>query len=154
MEDCNGVSTPASTAITNQNDTSEQTEYVDKTYYLKLVGLINYLAIHTRPDLLYLLSKVAQQCSQPTIIDQQNVKRFIRYISMKTNVGIAYNCDDDYQLICYVDSSYNSYIDGKFHYGLTFSLGEQNGSFYAKSQKSLIRLSSTEAVSRCFTKRS
>ena len=32
---------------------------VDRTNYMSLVGLLNYLAILTRPDLLYSLSKVA-----------------------------------------------------------------------------------------------
>ena len=39
---------------------------VYKINYLRLVGLINYLASYTRPDLLYSLSRAAQACSNPT----------------------------------------------------------------------------------------
>ena len=144
MEQCNGISTPMSISVDNE-DINDNYEYVDKQYYLKLVGLINYLAINTRPDLLYSLSQVAQRCTKPTSNDLKRVKRILRYISATKDIGLTYRCDNDFRLICHVDSSYNSYNDGKSHYGLTFSLGESNGSFYAKSQKSCICLSSTEA---------
>ena len=141
MEQCNGISTPMSISVDNE-DINDNYEYVDKQYYPKLVGLINYLAINTRPDLLYSLSQVAQRCTKPTTNDLQRVNRILRYISATKDLGLTYRCDNDFRLICHVDSSYNSYTDGKSHYGLTFSLGESNGSFYAKS---CICLSSAEA---------
>eukprot|EP01036_Dinobryon_divergens_P034358 gene34358-44379_t len=44
---------------------------VDKTNYLRLVGLINYLASYSRPDLLYSLSRIAQACSDPSEADMR-----------------------------------------------------------------------------------
>lgn len=119
---------------------------VDKQNYLKLVGLINYLAIYTRPDLLYSLSFVAQAGSNPTQADLQRVKRIIRHIATTKHFGLIFNTDDDFQLNGHVDASYNQYKDGKGHYGFTFSIGKNNASFTAKSSKmKLVTLSSTES---------
>eukprot|EP01036_Dinobryon_divergens_P036448 gene36448-47456_t len=119
---------------------------VDKTNYLSLVGLINYLASYSRPDLLYSLSRVAQACSDPSQADLTRVKRILRYIKYTRDQGLKFKKDNDFNLVCYVDASHNCYDDGKGHYGYTLSLGEGSGAFYAKSSKLRINtLSSTES---------
>ena len=64
----------------NSKNTDDLNEPVDKLEYMRLVGLINYLAIYTRPDLLYSLSIVSQACQKPTNRDLARVKRIFRYI--------------------------------------------------------------------------
>lgn len=144
MADCKGVDTPM--AVDQSSNDKYSDVKVDKTNYLKLVGLINYLASYTRPDLLYSLSRVAQACSNPSEADLIRVKRIIRHIIATKHKGITFTCDDDFNLYCHVDASYNCYADGKGHYGYTFSIGKYNGSFYAKSSKiRVVALSSTES---------
>ena len=144
LTNCKGISTPIS--INQTYNDSFNDKPVDKTNYLKLVGLINYLASYTRPDLLYSLSRVAQACSNPTESDLIRVKRIIRYISDTKDYGITYDVSMDFLIYCYVDASYNCYTDGKGHYGYTICIGRNNGSIYAKSSKmKVIALSSTEA---------
>ena len=82
---CKGISTPMST-IQTYNDKFNNIP-IDKTTYLRLVGKINYLAIYTRPDLLYSLSRVSQSCSNPTEADMIRVKRKISYISEQEDMG-------------------------------------------------------------------
>jgi hypothetical protein len=126
---------------------------VDKTNYMSLVGLLNYLAILTRPDLLYSLSRVAQATSNPTQSDLLKVKRIFRYVLNTRDFGLTYDNNNDFKLYCHVDASYNCYEDGKSHYGYTISLGKSNGSFCAKSAKiPLVCMSSTEAeyVACCY----
>jgi len=144
LNNCKGISTPISINQT-YNDKFDNIS-VDKTYYLKLVGQINYLASYTRPDLLYSLSRVAQACSNPTESDMIRVKRIIRHISETRDYGITYDISMDFFIYCYVDASYNCYIDGKGHYGYTICIGRNNGSICAKSSKmKIVALSSTEA---------
>ena len=144
LNNCNGISTPMSINQTYNNKFDNIP--VDKTHYLKLVGLINYLASYTRPDLLYSLSRVAQACSNPTESDLIRVKRIIRHISETRSYGITYDISDDFLIYVYVDASYNCYADGKGHYGYTICIGRYNGSIFAKSSKmKIIALSSTEA---------
>jgi len=126
---------------------------VDKTYCLKLVGQIYYLASYTRPDLLYSLSRVAHSCSNPTEADMIRVKRIIRHICETKEYGITYSACVDFYIYCHVDASFNCYDDGKGHYGYTVCIGRNNGSIFAKSSKlKIIALSSTEAeyVALCF----
>jgi hypothetical protein len=119
---------------------------VDQTEYLRLVGGLNYLAQYTRPDLLYALSRVAQQCQRPTMRDMSAVKRIMKYIEGTKHYGLRFSSDSDVKLTCHVDASYNCYSDGKGHYGYSFTLGAQDGAFYAKSAKLKIQtLSSTES---------
>ena len=142
------VSKPAYTpmAVVQDSNDSYQNMTVNKRDYLQLIGLINYLAIYTRPDLLYSLSFVAQACSNPTQADMRRVKRIIRHIATTKDIGLIFNTDDDFQLNGNVDASHNQYKDGKGHYGFSFSIGRMNASFTAKSSKmKLVTLSSTES---------
>jgi hypothetical protein len=134
------------TYIDGDNDIVEVNEY------LKLLGLLNYLAVFTRPDILYALSMCAQKCSHPNKGDMRKIMRIFRYIKGTKDKGITFNNDSNLVLQCHVDASYNCYSDGKSHYGLSFSFNNYDGSFYAKSQKlKLVTLSSaeTEYVALC-----
>eukprot|EP01041_Mallomonas_annulata_P001722 gene1722-3335_t len=142
MRECKGTPTPM---VPNQgsNNVSSNIQ-VDKTNYLRLVGLINYLASYSRPDLLYSLSRIAQAYSSPTEADLKRVHRILRYISFTKEKGLIFKRDNNISLVCYVDASHNSYPDGKGHFGYSISLGKGSGTFYAKSSKLRINaLSST-----------
>jgi hypothetical protein len=134
--------TPSATTLSHLDGDEK---LVDVNNYLKLIGLLNYLAVFTRPDILYALSDCAQKCSKPTQSDLRKVMRVFRYIKGTINNGITFNSDGKVELCCYVDASYNCYSDGKSHFGNCFSFGPNDGVFYAKSQKmKLITLSSAE----------
>ena len=129
-------------------ETDNDIDPVDKNEYLKYVGLLNYLAMFTRPDILYALSVCSQKCSNPTKRDLRMVIRIFRYLNETQDIGITYSPDGEITLFCYVDASHNQYPDAKGHFGMTFSLGKNDGSFYAKSQKmKLVTLSSAESES-------
>ena len=51
--------------VVDQSHNDAYTEPVDKTEYLRGVGLLNYLASYTRPDLLYHLYRVAKRVLIP-----------------------------------------------------------------------------------------
>jgi hypothetical protein len=144
--DLSGVKFPTS-AFSSINDVATtNSPKVNRTNYLRLVGGINYLAQYTRPDLLYALSRVAQECQRPTKADMKKVLRLLKYIEKTKHYGIRFSSDTHITLICHVDASYNCYDDGKGHYGYSFSLGESDGVFFAKSSKlKLQTLSSTES---------
>jgi hypothetical protein len=61
---------------------------VDKLEYMRLVGLLNYLAIYSRPDILYALSIVSKKAQNPTRADLLKVKRIFiyTYFKQRTNV--------------------------------------------------------------------
>ncbi len=110
-------------------------EPTDKTEYLEHIGMLNYLAVLTRPDLLFALSRCAQRCSNPTKRDLRRVKKIFHYLNGTKEHGLTFGADSELQLTCWVDASHAQYPDGKGHYGYAFSFGSNDGVFYARSQK-------------------
>jgi hypothetical protein len=55
-----------------------------------LVGLINYLANKTRPDIVYALRRVARNMHAPSVRDFEAVARIIRYVSTTRDLGLLY----------------------------------------------------------------
>ena len=118
---------------------------MDVTEYLKAVGGLNYLAINTRPDLLYSLSQVASKCAAPTKKDWRHVIRVIMYVNSTLDLGLRFNPGKNW-LHGDVDASYNQYSDGKGSYGYCFSLGKRDAAFHSVSKRMKVQpLSSTEA---------
>jgi hypothetical protein len=108
-------------------------EAFDKEEYLQLIGSLNYLAVYTRPDLLYAVSKAAQQCAHPTRGDYRRALRMIHYLEGSKGLGLHFTHGGEINLTCYVDAGFNQEPDAKSQYGFTFSLGENECSFYASS---------------------
>ena len=118
---------------------------MDQREYLEIVGGLNYLAQYTRPDILFALSILAQQCSHPTVGDRKKAIRILRYLESTMDNGLRFG-HGRIELQCYVDAAHHSYNDGKGHYGYSFALGDRDGCFFAKSKKmKLVTLSSTES---------
>ena len=108
----------------------------DKTRYLELIGMLNYIAVLTRPDILYALSRCAQKCSHPTEQDYRRVIKVFKYLNTTKDYQLRFTRGGDIKLQCYVDASHIHYPeDSKGHFGYTFSLGEGDATFYARSQK-------------------
>jgi hypothetical protein len=118
---------------------------MDVTEYLKAVGGLNYLAINTRPDLLYTLSQLASKCSSPTMGDWRRVIRVLNYVNVTTDLGLRFVPGKIF-VHGYVDSSYNQYENGKGSFGYSFFLGKDDAAFYSVSKRMKVQpLSSTEA---------
>ena len=118
---------------------------VDKLEYLKFVGSLNYLAMFSRPDLLYHLSRVAQSCSDPNESDMLRIKKIFSYILYTKGKKLYFNSNNNFNLECFVDASNNCYLDGKGHYGYGLCFGGCCF-FLCKSAKiRMVTMSSTEA---------
>ena len=155
LQECNmDLKSPCSTPMSSTADISEHNDKsdsksndpVDKLEYMRLVGMINYLAIYTRPDLLYSLSIVSQASNNPTQRDLLRVKRIFRYILQTKDKHLIFTQSTTMDVLCYVDASHNSYKNGRAHYGFAFMFGEGNAVFCVKSTKlKIVTLSSTES---------
>jgi hypothetical protein len=146
MIDFKSASTPC--RMNQRPNTEAENQLVSVTS----LGSINFLAGNTRPDILYTISKAAQRCNAPNQRDLQDLQRVLHYVATTIDQGITYKHNSALQLQCYEDASHNSYLDGKGHLGMLFTLGDNDAAFYAKSQKmKLVTLSSneTEYVALC-----
>ena len=116
------------------NMRQDDKETINKIEYLELIGLLNYLAVLTRPDILYVQSRCAQRCSNPTRKDLRRVMRIFQYINTTKDKVLTFKKGKPI-LTAYVDASHIQYQDGKSHMGYCFSLGKNDGCFYSKSSK-------------------
>jgi hypothetical protein len=113
-------------------------EPVDKTTYLEHVGMLNYLATLTRPDLLYALSRCAQRCSNPTQEDMRRVKKIFKYVNKTKSITLTFKRGNtkDILLRGWVDASHIHHAeDSKAQYGYAFALDDNDSVFYARSTK-------------------
>ncbi len=120
-------------------------ESVDNLEYLSYVGAVNFLSTRTRPDLLYGMSRLAQQCSNPTMADMRRVEKLFKHIRATEGRCIIFSPGGDIEPVAYVDASHNCYADGKGHYGYCIFLGEGTAAFATKSSRiRIVTQSSTE----------
>jgi hypothetical protein len=143
LDNCNPADNPSILETTDDEDRSGP---ADKKIFMRNLGLIGYLATNTRPDIANAYSRVAINCSAPTIKDMQAINRIIRYLAGTRSHGLHYKTDVPITLEAYVDASYNSHADARSHLGYTLSLGHSTATIHAKSGKiKCVVLSSTEA---------
>ena len=64
---------------------------VDKTKYRSTIGKLLYLAISTRPDIIYAVGKCSRKSNNPTEQDWSNVIKILMYLKNTINYGIYFN---------------------------------------------------------------
>ena len=62
----------------------------NQTTYRSAIGNLLYIAICTRPDILFSVSKAARKSNNPNMEDWNNVVRILRYLKGITSYGINY----------------------------------------------------------------
>jgi len=86
--------------VVNQSYNEQFTTSVNKIQYLQYVGLLNYLAVNTRPDILFTLSVLAQSCSNPTEGDMKRVLRVFQYLKHTKHYHLMFKPTDKLALLC------------------------------------------------------
>jgi len=71
--------TPVSNTITIEDPVLRKRNF-DNTKYRQAIGSLLYLAIITRPDILFSVSKASRKCENPYYEDWFNVLRIFRYL--------------------------------------------------------------------------
>ena len=74
--------------------------------YRSLIGMLNYLAASTRPDILFAVHQCARFSSDPKLSHEQSVKRIVRYLKGTADKGIILSPDQNRCIECYVDADF------------------------------------------------
>ena len=74
--------------------------------YRSLIGMLNYLASSSRPDISYAVHQAARFCADPKLIHEQAVKRIVRYLKGTSDKGIIMKPDHSKGIECFVDASF------------------------------------------------
>ena len=119
-------------------------EREDPTKYQSLIGALLYIAISTRPDIMYSVCKLSQFNVEPYTEHLVAAKHLLRYLKSTSGARLTYNktCTN---LTGYVDADWAGNIDDRRSYtGFVFLMGGGAVSWESKKQSS-VALSSTEA---------
>jgi len=74
--------------------------------YRSVIGMLNYLAASTRPDILFAVHQCARFSSNPKLIHERAVKRIIRYLKGTADKGIILSPNPSEGVKCYVDADF------------------------------------------------
>ena len=96
--------------------TSGDTGEVVKNTYLKLLMKIMYVAIRTRPDILYTCVVLAS-IKEPTNRDYKKLIKVMEYLKGTADGHMVFKSEGELTVNCYVDASFNCHEDARGHMG-------------------------------------
>lgn len=115
--------------------------------YRKLIGMLLYLANHSRPDISASVSILSQHVNSPSQTDMNELKRIIRYLKKTKDLELKLNdmSLSDHKLECFSDANWAEDRETrKSNTGYFFKLNGGAISWCCRKQN-LVTLSSTEA---------
>lgn len=104
----------------------------DAKHYKKLVGKLHYLTI-TRPDISFVVSKLAQYFSSPRDVHLQAVHKVLRYLKGTIRQSLFYGTESNFDICGYSDSYCGACLDTRMSVtGYTMFIGDSLVSFKSK----------------------
>ena len=146
LSDAKPVAIPCDSSFVNSiHVESELLE--DPKIYREIVGSLIYLMIATRPDISYVVTKLAQSMAKPTKYHLSAAKRVLRYLKGTAHYSLNFaKSKEPLSLIGFSDSDWGSSEDCKSISGYCFQLQSDGPIISWKSKKQpVVALSSCEA---------
>ncbi|CAK9810942.1 Copia protein [Anthophora plagiata] len=141
LEGYNPVKTPM--CPTQDLDVYEDSPKVDKTKYQELLGSLMYVAIGTRPDISYAISRLSQYNQEPRVMHLTAVKRVYRYLKGTMDYKLQYDRQES-QLTMSTDASWSVTKDAKSYGAYVTKIGNNLITWKCQKQQ-LVALSTCEA---------
>ena len=116
----------------------------DKEYFHSTVAKIQYLALHTRPDLLLAVSALTRRVQAPTEHDRSKLDRILHYLNSHQHMPMMIDNKKITRIRAYVDASFAVHPDAKSHTGLAIFAGGTLVHWKSSKQK-ICSVNSTEA---------
>jgi hypothetical protein len=125
---------------------TDENHLEDNHEYRKLIGMLLYLAVHSRPDIAASVNILSQKTVNPRVTDYNEVKRVIKYLAGTKNHRLALSRENSRpELVAYTDANWAEEPKArKSNSGFYCSLNGGAISWYCRRQE-LVTLSSTEA---------
>lgn len=141
FEDCNAVSIPIDPSVRLSKPPKSNTN--PKVPFRELIGSLMYLAICTRPDLMFVVSYLSQFNSSYTNKHWGVARNVLKYLAGTVNNCLVYSkSKEDFKIYC--DSSWGNSFDRRSFSGMASVFA--NGAIYWRSKKQgSVALSTTEA---------
>lgn len=140
MENCKSVCTPLEPSVKLEKSTKN----TNINEYQSLIGSLMYLAVATRPDIMFTVSYLSQFNAANDETHWQCAKRVIRYLKGTINLGLTFK-KTGHQLMGFADADWASCsVDRKSYTGYCFKYGGGIISWESKKQRT-VALSTAEA---------
>lgn len=107
MQNCKGVSTPYAQGTMLEKCTKKGCSGSNVKEYQSLLGGLTYVAITSRPDISFAVSKLSQFHSHPHQQHFIAAKRILRYLKAKPKGMLTYQPNNQ-NLLCFTDSDWGS----------------------------------------------
>ncbi len=144
MQDCKPRSTPCEQKLDYNNDAEKM---IDVKKYREAVGTLIYLTICTRPDISFVVSKLSQYFTEPTVEQWSTVKQVLRYLKGRLDKELCYRkCNETLGIRAYSDADWAASNDRRSTTGYCVSLTECGALISWKTKKQpTVALSTCEA---------
>ena len=134
MESAKPVATPVENSTKLVKATDSQ-ECIDQQKYQSAVGSLLYLAMATRPDIMFAVSNVAKFSAHPTNQHWTGVKRILRYLKGTADYGLSFTPNASGDCVGYADADWGGDLDDrKSTSGYLFLISGEAVSWRSKKQ--------------------
>lgn len=149
MKNCNSLATPMDSNIVLRKERDEKGKIIknENIPYRELIGSLMYLAVGTRPDIMYAVSKLSQFLETPTNNHWSAAKRILRYLQGTKSLGLNYNkmIDNKRQLEAYSDADFASCLDTRKSTSGVLLLLNNGPIIWSSRKQSVVATSTTVA---------
>ena len=144
MQNCKPRLSPCEEGLNKVID--ENSDLADSKLYRQIVGSLIYIMTATRPDLCFVVNKLSQYMSKPTVTHLTMAKHVLRYLKGTIDHCLTFRKSDKLGLVGFCDADWGSTADRLSITGYGFRLSS-NGPFLSwKSKKQqTVALSTCEA---------
>jgi len=104
----------------------------DAKKYMQAVGSLLYLAMGTRPDILFVVSKASRKNKNPIYEDWNNVIKIFKYLKKNKNYGLKFK--RNINIKTYVDADLGGYIETRRPTSFIIIMGGTPITWYSKLQ--------------------
>ena len=142
MTDSKPVKTPIDVSNKIIDDVSEKEDH--NFPYREVVGSLMYLAIISRPDIVYAVNYASRFVEKPLRCQVVIVKRILRYLNGTKHYGLWYGKESNMVLNCYSDSDFANDPRRKSISGVVVKM-DKNVIAWASRKQQSVTLSTTES---------
>ncbi|KAI2732949.1 hypothetical protein DTO013E5_10235 [Penicillium roqueforti] len=82
-------------------------------HYQTVVGMLNWLAIKTRPDIRFAVTRLQHRLATPTFSDLEAMRHVVKYLRHNPKTGLIFGKSDELQFIAFTDASHADWTDSK-----------------------------------------
>ena len=110
-------STPHFYNFTTDRSKDSSGESLKGEYFQRKTMQVMYLAVRTRPDILFDIVVLSARCDNPSNDDVKSLERILRFVYQTRSDGMNFRANGRIKLNASVDASFNCYETGRGHSG-------------------------------------